>query len=223
MRLAALYCVAALAFFARASPASAQDEPRSGFFIAPQASTLGLGFEAGYRPTAYLAARFNANFFGLGRDVTIDGVRYHVDMRAQSFGFLADLHPFGGSFRLTGGFRINDNRGDLSASPTNSATIGKRVFTLAELGGLDGRVEFNQVAPYVGFGWATTLFSPNVYLGADFGVMFQGKPNVSLTTSGRLSSPQFAAHIEQQRLAIEDRAKDYRFYPVVTVSIGYRF
>lgn len=202
---------------------AAAQEVRTGFFVAPQVSTLGLGVEAGYRVTDYLGLRFNADFFGFDPDTRISGIDYKSHARLQSFGFLADLHPFAGSFRLTGGLRINDNHADLSATPTGNVTIGSQSYTPAQVGRLDGKVDFNTAAPYAGFGWGTTLFSPNVYLGADLGVMFQGSPKVSLASTGGLSSPQFAADLERERRNIADKAKDYQFYPVVSLSIGYRF
>lgn len=211
------------AFALAASSAAHGQETRTGFFIAPQVSTLGLGVEAGYRATDYFGVRTNANFFGLSRGTTIDSLRYDADLRLQSFGILADLHPFAGSFRLTGGLRINNNRGDLSATPAGNVTIGNTSYSPADIGRLDGRVEFNTVAPYAGLGWGTTLFSPNLYLGADIGVMFQGSPKVFLASSGGLATQQFQSDLERERQSIQDKAKDYRFYPVISISIGYRF
>lgn len=202
--------------------ARAQDRT-SGLFIAPQVSTLGLGAEAGYRINEHFAVRGGANFFNLNREFSTDGIEYDGKARLRSFGATADVFPFGGGFRLSGGLRINDNRGDLSAVSMGDVEIGGTTYTAAQVGTLDGRVEFNRVAPYIGIGWEGTIFSPNLYFGADLGVMFQGNPKVSLTATGAAASPQLQADLERERKEVEDKLKPLAFYPVISFSIGYRF
>jgi hypothetical protein len=195
----------------------------SGLFVAPQVSTLGLGVEAGYRVSDLFGLRGSANFFHVRTDFNVAGVDYSGKVQLRSFGATADLFPFRGGFRLSGGLRLNYNEADISATPTTNVKIGGTAFTPAQIGGLVGRIEPNRVAPYFGIGWEGSIFSPNVYLGADLGVMLQGTPRVSLASTGATSSPQIRAALERERREVQDEVKGFRFYPVLSVSVGYRF
>ncbi len=195
----------------------------SGLFIAPQVSTLGLGVEAGYRVSDLFGLRGSANFFHLRTDFNVAGIEYSGKVQLRSFGATADLFPFRGGFRLSGGLRLNYNEADISATPTTNVNIGGTAITPAQVGRLAGRIEPNQVAPYFGIGWEGSIFSPNVYLGADLGVMLQGTPRVSLTSTEAMSNPRIRAALERERREVQDEVKGLRFYPVLSVSVGYRF
>ncbi len=192
--------------------------------IAPQISTLGLGAEAGYRVDPHLGLRAGANLLTMNRSFDVDGIDYDADARLLSFGLLGDVYPFPDlGLHLTGGVRLNLNRADVSATPTTAVTIGDTTYSPDQIGTLDGSVEFNRLAPYLGVGWKGSFGDPNLIVGADLGVMFQGTPKVSLSSTGLLTSPQLSADLERERAKIEDELEAFRFYPVVGLSVGYRF
>ena len=193
---------------------------QAGAFVAPQISTLGLGVEAGYRINDYVGVRGSGNFFRLNRSIDVDGIDYSGKATLKSFGATADVFPFGGGFHVSGGLRLNYNDIDLAAAPGGPITIGGTTYTPAQAGSLNGKVDFKRVAPYLGIGWMGSLLSPNLHFGADLGVMFQGSPRVSLQSNSRFVSP---ADLERERADIADELRPYRFYPVVSVSVGYRF
>ena len=195
----------------------------SGLFVAPQVSTMGLGVEAGYRVSDLFGLRGSANFFHVKTDLNVAGIEYSGKVQLRSFGATADLFPFRGGFRLSGGLRLSYNEADISATPTTDVNIGGTAVTPAQIGRLAGRIEPNRVASYFGIGWEGSIFSPNVYLGAGLGVMLQGTPRVSLTSTGATSSPQIRAALERERREVQDEVKGFRFYPVLSVSVGYRF
>lgn len=204
---------------ATTTTAFAQDR-QVGAFVAPQISTLGLGAEAGYRINDYVGVRGGGNVFRLNRSIDVDGIDYHGKATLKSFGATADVFPFGGGFHVSGGLRLNYNEIDLRATPGSAITIGGTTYTPAQAGTLDGKVDFRRVSPYLGIGWMGSLFSPNLHFGADLGVMFQGSPRVSLRSNSPFVSQ---ANLERERADIVDELKPYRFYPVVSVSVGYRF
>ena len=222
MRTVTALAIAATAAFS-ASTAAAQDQ-RIGVFVAPQISTLGLGAEVGYQVNDYVAIRGGANAFNISRSFKVDNVDYDGDVKLKSFGAMADVFPFGGGFRVTGGLRLNYNEGELTGTPMGgNYTINGRSYSAADVGQLEGEVTFNRVAPYLGIGWMGSVFSPNLYVGADLGVMFQGKPKVKLGATNSSIAGTFATDIEAERRKVEDDLKDFRFYPVLAVSVGYRF
>jgi len=193
-----------------------------GFFITPQISTLGAGIEAGYRWDMF-ALRAGVNYFSLSRNFTAGDVRYDGDGTLQSVGLMADFFPFGGGFHLTGGLRYNGNELKVRATPVGPVTIGDTVYTPAQIGQIDGRVDFNEVAPYLGIGWRDTVFgSSNIVLSVDAGVMFHGGARTSLTCTGAIC-PTIEADLAEERREIEDEIGDYDVFPVISVGLGVRF
>jgi len=184
--------------------------------------TLGIGPEVGFRSNGF-GARGSVTFLGISREIDSDGVNYDGSLRLRSFGGSADLYPFGGGFRLSAGARISGNRIALRARPTEDVEIGDNVYTPEEIGEITGRVRANRFAPTLTAGWGGGL-TKGVKFGADAGIMFQGRPRVSsLRTTGMLNSPEFQADIERERREVEDDIDNFKVYPILQFSLGYRF
>lgn len=198
-------------------------DPSGDMFVAPQLSTLGLGAEAGYRVNGLLGIRGGGNYFSTDRNREIDGIDYDVSATLASVGLTADIYPFDSGFHVSGGVRYNLTDASFAATPRTLVNVGGTTYTPTQVGTLSGDVEFNRFAPYLGVGWKGSVFSPNLYVSTDVGVLFQGSPQVSLSSNGSLSSAQFQADLERERQSIEDDLRGLRFYPVVALSAGYRF
>jgi hypothetical protein len=193
-----------------------------GFFIAPQISTLGVGVEAGYRWDMF-ALRAGVNYFSMDRNFTAGGIRYQAEGSLQSVGLMADIFPFGGGFFLSGGLRLNGNEAKVRATPAGLVTIGNTTYTPAQIGQLDGKADFNEVAPYLGLGWRDTVFgSSNVILSVEAGALFQGGARTSLTCSGPVCST-IEADLAAERREIERKLDDLEIFPVISVGLGVRF
>jgi hypothetical protein len=130
-----------------------------------------------------------------------------------------DVFPFRGNFRISAGARINGNQADISGTPTSNVTIGNTTYTPAQVGRLNGDIDFNTVAPYVGIGFDGHI-TDALTIGFDLGVLYQGKPSVSLSATNPAVSQ---ADLNRERANIEDDLKMLQFYPVATVSLKYRF
>ncbi|MCG7393957.1 hypothetical protein MHY87_13685 [Microvirga sp. ACRRW] len=194
----------------------------SGFFITPQISTLGIGVEAGYRWDMF-ALRAGVNYYSLSRDFTAGGIRYQGDGTLLSVGLMADIFPFSNGFFLSGGLRLNGNNVEVQANPMGPVTIGNDVYTPAQIGQLNGKVDFNEVAPYLGLGWRGPVFgSKNVILSVEAGAMFQGDANTSLTCTGPACS-MIGADLDAERRDIENKLDDLDIFPVVSIGLGVRF
>ena len=216
--------VAAIMVPVQAAPAPAPANDDVGrAYVTPHVSTLGAGLDVGYRVNEMVGVRATGNYFRLSRDGAIDGINYKGDGELKSFGAVADIFPFGGGFHVSGGVYLNMNEGRLTSTPTSSTVIGSNTYTAAQIGTLNGKAEFNKVAPYLGIGWKGSALHSNFMIGADLGVMYQGDAKVSLTSSGTASGGQYGADLERERKSIEDELSKYRLYPVATVSVGYRF
>ncbi|MDH3266617.1 MAG: hypothetical protein OEM25_06600, partial [Gammaproteobacteria bacterium] len=58
----------------------------------------------------------------------------------------------------------------------------------------------------------------------DFGVLWQGEPEVALTADGSLfDDSTFLASLEAERLDLEDDMSAFKAYPVVSISFVYNF
>jgi hypothetical protein len=104
---------------------------------------------------------------------------------------------------------------------------------------IDGSIRFNSYAPYVGLGWGNAMVGRPFFVSFDAGVMFQGTPittlnasgNASVMVAGRVvernvnlaSDPSAQSELDSQRQGLADAVKDYCYYPVVTLAVGWRF
>lgn len=217
-----MFGIAAVAASAIALPAAAQEEGK--IAVGVTGGTLGIGPEVSFRPSENFGVRANATFFGLSREVESDGVVYDGSLDLQSFGAMVDVYPFGGGFRISGGARISDNGVGLVATPTGPLEIGDETFTAAEIGILTGEIETNNFAPTLTLGWAGGR-SRGVKFGIDAGVMFQGTPEVTqLSATGTLANDaDFRAALADERSEIEADIDNFKLYPIVQLSLGYRF
>ena len=120
--------------------------------------------------------------------------------------------------------RWNGNSIDLSVTPANSIVIGGTTFTAAQLGTLSGDVDFEDFAPFFGLGYEGDFFDQRVLLAFGAGVLFQGDPEVDLSASGVLANdPALLAALRREENDLEDDLDFLSFYPVVSLSLTFRF
>ncbi len=121
-------------------------------------------------------------------EVEDDTTTYNFDLKLEDFMLVSDYHPFGGSFKLTGGMIVNNSVLDGDITP-NTRDTDKIEFTfngvdysynLNELGSIKTKVDFDPVAPYVGFGWDTSFDKESGFgFTFDLGVAYQGAAQAS--------------------------------------------
>lgn len=195
-----------------------------GITIAPQVSTLGLGGELGARLSDSLGVRVQGNALSLSPGRRMDGVPYKADVDLRSGGVVVDWYPSGGVFHLSAGVRLNGNGVGLDASPSQPVELGGTTYTPDRLGRLTGSVTFAPVAPYLGLGWQAGLMEGRLSVGIDVGVLFQGRPDVDLAASGPAAAdPAFQRDLDAHRRVVADDLEVMRFFPVVALTITYKF
>jgi hypothetical protein len=207
---------AALALVA-ANPAQAADGRLSARITA---GTLGIGPEIGYRLTDKVGVRGNATFLSFSHNFSSDDIDYDGKPHLRSGGVMIDLFPFGGGFFVSGGARINGNDGRARATPTSNVRVGANTFTPAQIGTLSGDAETKNFAPSLTLGYSGTMRSGFV-AGVEAGALFQGKVRVRNFRSSSNLIP--AANLEQERIEVQDDVDDYKVYPVLQLTLGYRF
>ncbi|MEZ4483435.1 MAG: hypothetical protein R2864_02175 [Syntrophotaleaceae bacterium] len=191
-----------------------------------KASTLGAGAEATVGLCPSINLRAGANAFSFDFDANTSDIDYDVEADLLSFPVILDLHPFKESgFRISAGVLINKNKADAEGSSQSSYTIGDTVYTPEELGSLTGKIDFNSLAPYVGIGWGNAVGKDKRWsFSCDFGVVFQGDPKIDLVANGTLASdPNFQDDLAREKKELEDELDDYKYYPLISLGITYKF
>lgn len=203
--------------------------------VGVSASTLGLGGQITVgSATSPVNGRALFNTFSTTHNFEEDGVHYNAKVDLNNYGLLLDWYPFHGAFRLSAGGLHNGNQFKLTADCKQPCDIDGHTYrsSTTNAGEVTGVIDFKTFAPYVGFGWGNAMHGNKLYMGLDIGVMLQDTPQVSLSSKGtfyRDNSP-IALPIPKQELANEQASlqqdlKDSHanLYPVIDLSLGYRF
>lgn len=212
--------------------ATAQEAEGSGFRIGVTGGTLGIGPEAGFRFSETLGVRTNATFLSINATADSDDLEFDGNLRLRSAGLMLDIHPFGGGFRISPGFRLNGNRARAVALPNAGQTyeIDGNVYTADEIGTLTAETDLKKVAPSLTLGYGGGV-GRGVVLGIEAGALFQGAVGIKpLVVTGVCANPAsspdcatLAADLESERLSVEDDISSYKVYPILQLSLSYRF
>ncbi len=186
-------------------------------------STLGLGGEVGTKFTPHISGRIAANAFNYNYDTTSDGISYTGKLKLGQLGAQVDYRVSErGPFYLTAGLYANSNKVNASATPSGPTQVGLTTYTPAQIGTLNAEGKFKSSAPYLGLGWRWGAGVVDFNLEA--GAYFQGKPTVTMTSTGLLASnTAYQADLERERQDLQNTLDDLKTYPVVTFGIGYKF
>ena len=217
--------VAALALLC-AGQAMAQDEGM-GLGVGAKVGTMGLGIELTKGFTDTLNGRVGFNAYNYSRSENLSDIDYDMDLKFQSFAGFLDWHPGGGNFRMSVGYFINNNELDMTAQLASGATykIGDQNYTANQLGSLKGNVNLSNGA-YLGLGWGNAASKKKGWsFIADAGVVAQGSPDVSLTSSGGTLSNNatLLAEIQKEEDNMQGDLDHFKYYPVVSLGASYSF
>jgi hypothetical protein len=189
--------------------------------------TAGLGGELTVGVLNFLNFRTGYNTFNYDGNDTQSDIDYDYKLKLQSIPLLVDLHPFGGGFRLTSGIFINNNEVTSTAKGQGSYEIGGVTYFASDIGSLDGKVDFNSTAPYLGIGWGNAVGkNSHLTISFDVGIMFQGSPKVSLTPKDvdpLVDTAALQLNIDQEVEEIKNDIKDFEYYPIISLGLAYKF
>jgi len=216
--------IAAVAAASSSLPALAADGDDARFYVGATGGTLGIGPELGYRLSSNLGVRGNVSILSVSHGFDSDDMRYDGKVKLQSGGVMLDVYPFGGGFRVSGGLRINGNKARAIAQPSGgSYEINGTTYTAAQIGTLRADTDIKNVAPALTLGYGGGLSSGLVF-GVEAGALFQGRVKIKpLTYTGTLDNAALRADLEAERQSLQDDITDYKVYPVLQLTVGYRF
>ena len=189
--------------------------------------TLGAGLNVATPISDSFQLRLNVNGAKYSRTETEEDIDYDADLKFANAGLLVDYFPFESvGFHVTAGAYYNANKIDATARPTASdpISINDVDYTVADIGQLDAKVDFDKFAPYVGLGWGNDSRSEGFGFSLDVGVLV-GKPAAKLTPVGvnPLVKSQIEADIKAEQASIDEDLKDVKVYPVIMFGVTYTF
>lgn len=174
-------------------------------------------------------ARFGINALNYNYNTTANSTDYDFKLRMQTFDALLDYYPAAGSFRVTGGLAYNNNKLDGTAKPSagGTYTFNGTTYSAASAGTVNGTVDFNKAAPYLGIGWGNAVAKNKGWgFTADVGVLFQGSPRTTLSNSGCTAGAActaLALDLAAETAKVNDKANDFKYLPVLRIGATYRF
>lgn len=193
------------------------------FGIGVKAGTLGLGLEASWQPLPYLELRVGANSYDYADNGSQAGINYDATLALESYYGTASFHFPISPMRVTAGIYSNGNELLMLNEDLQDKNIGGIVYPGTDIGTLQSTTSFSSSAPYLGIGFDFTL-AGKVGLNLDFGVLWQGEPEVALSVGGVLAAdPGFQAALELERQQLEDEVSNFKAWPVVSLGFVYKF
>ena len=203
-----------------APPASAAD---SNFGLGVRAGTLGIGMEATWRALPWMDLRAGFNRYDYNSRDTHAGISYNATLAFDNYYATANLRFPLNPLRLTAGVFSNGNELRLISAGDGRLKIGGSTFNRADVGTLRSITSFSTTAPYLGIGGDFTIFR-RVGLNLDLGVLWQGKPKITLNADGVLASDSiFRSALAAERRELDDDIGSYETWPVFSLGIVVNF
>jgi hypothetical protein len=193
------------------------------FWIGAKVGTLGLGIEAAWRPIPWMDVRVGANDYNYNENGSQAGINYNATLNLSTFYATANiLFPLS-PFRISVGGFSNGNEVRMTSVDNPTYNIGGTSYSASEVGTLRSTTSFSSMSPYLGAGFDFSLFG-KAGLNLDFGVLWQGDPDVSLTADGPIASDSsFQSQLEMERSELKDDFDALKAYPVVSLGFSYAF
>jgi hypothetical protein len=210
--------------FAGVAIADDQGKPGSGWAVDVKVGSLGVGADLSRSIIPrVLNFRAGASFFNYSADFDEEGITYNADLKLGAVPIAVDLFPFKNWFRLGGGVIINLNEATGTPKSENGTIdIGDGTYNLSDIGQLTGKLTFNRVAPYFGFGFNNPIKTKG-RLGffVDLGLMYHGIPKFALTSTN--SFPELQQNLDQQMQETNNDIKDFKLFPVIQMGLSFKF
>lgn len=215
--------------------------PFSRIAIGTKTGTLGLGGQIATPLTRWLNLRGGFDLFNFGYNLTNSGTNYNAALHLKSGEVNADYYPFrrssfhvspgvlifksgaAASMFVPGGNTFSENDTDYTSDPNDPVTG-------------NGSVLFSHTAmPMLTFGFGNMIsrrenrhWSVPVEIGAaytgHYTVHFNFAGSVCQTDGcGSVSDPSVQQNVIAEQNKINEEAKHFQIYPVLTSGVAYRF
>lgn len=189
--------------------------------VGARGGTLGLGAELTVPLISRINARLGVNSYTYDYTTTESEIDYDAEFDLSTTSLILDWHPFSGRFRISAGYFNNKNSILLTGTPTGATIdIGGTTYPSAVVGTLTGDIAFKKNVPYAGIGWGNAVGkNKRIGLNFDLGVLKQGSPEVTLTSTGAVDQDDLDAEAAE----LESDISEFDVYPVISLGISFRF
>jgi hypothetical protein len=177
---------------------------------------MGAGIEYVHPTTKFSAVRLLAQGGSLEETATESDIKYDFKLKLRNAGVIFDWHPFAGVFYGSAGLFYNKNELEANATGNGSVVVGGTTYTSPNL---KGDITFQAASPYLGLGWGHKPEGKGFSMAFEIGVLYQGSPEVKFTSNSGVSQ----ADLDREAADLEKELTDYKYYPQIALSIGYRF
>ncbi len=187
--------------------------------------TMGVGLDISRRINNSLGIRVGGSFLRTKIDQFSDSFKAFLTREVQLAGGNLFLDYYPGKnlekrkFHLTFGAIYNASRINITGDPDNDEyLIGDYQVTRGEIGSIF--LEANpglKINPYLGIGIGQLPSVKRLSYNLDLGVMYAGKPSISLDASGMVTPTG------EQDAQVEENMKWLRIIPYITLQLAYNF
>lgn len=191
--------------------------------LSPVIGTLGAGLEFGYRPHALWGVRLSATVHPLPDKIELNRVSYKADGSSFGAGLLFDLFPRRNGFRLSAGLYRFRLKADISSRMRFPNPIYDAISRQTS-----GAALWNRFGPYFGIGWTGGAGQGRgLSWHGSLGGLYIGKADVGYNLPDISVPPylrrKYAARLRQVRESVTRQVHRYRWYPVISAGLAYRF
>lgn len=199
------------------------------YSIGVKTGTLGIGIELTKPIRDSLDFRIGINHIEAKvSNFKLGSIEYNVDSDANSINAILDWHlPRNKKFYLSGGFLFGKDH--IKPTPTpdfvyNGIKIGQALNRYK----VDLKVDYKDIAPYFSIGYSNrTSKKKGWHYNADLGFAFLGKPktdfNIIDKTTGETPASIPQALLDSELKKINDKLRDYKVWPILSVTWSYQF
>jgi hypothetical protein len=223
-----------------AAPAKGSSEGRIPIGIGVKVSTLGIGGEVAIAVSHRTNVRVGFNAFTYGHTFDKDGATYKGNLDLRSAQATYDIFFLRGLHLSPGVLFYNGNQ-----VTANVSVPGGQTFSLSNTTYMSdaanpvagtGKLTVYKAAPMVLFGIGNLVpRSGHFSTSFEIGAAYQGPPRVALNLGGSAcdstglfcrsiaSDPTIQSNIVAEQAKLNKSASPYKFYPVISFGVGYKF
>jgi hypothetical protein len=218
-------CLGALAIAGVASAQSWNDPGR--FSVGLGVGTNGGVVEGAYEIDRHFVVRAQGAFLDFSHTISSDDTVYGGAVHFNTGGLSLDWHPFANTFLFTVGAISGAREVNVSARPVGgSITIDGVPFTAAQIGSVNGHINFGSTVPVAGIGFDNTYVGEHHWgIRALVGVAFgPDPPTATLQASGPFASnPTVGAELREEQQSLGRHGGDFSNYPIAQIGLTHRF
>jgi len=158
-----------------------------------QLSTNGIGFQ--FARSIHATNKFILKIGGTYLPINIKNyasdfsgtkLSTNLSINLGAIGAYVDWHPFGNSFKITGGLAYLLTNLNGTSIIKDSVVQGELKLDPNKVGNIKTEIKTNPIAPYLAFGFGRSIPKHRLGFGVELGTYYIGAPKVSFVCSGIL-------------------------------------